>query len=293
MRKNKGITLIELIVTMGILMISVGMFFLILKSNLKVFDKLSNKYNVNNNCKIACNHISNIIKYGDKIISGDEINNNPSLKFLNNNSKEKVVFYIEGSNIEKENPNKEKGNQRRFLYTLRQDKNNEDITNLYRYEYMPIENKIFKSMGNSRYLTDVEKKNYLINSEKSRLQLNEKNSAYINGDLTRVIDKSSVYDEYIIFQPYKSNIVMAIYFDTNNILKITSVKEIPLNEYENYNKIKEQSQGEKIIAYNIKSIKIKNNGLQVTIEIDGGCREKDEKVEIKDKVVIDRMRGAI
>ncbi|WP_061996537.1 prepilin-type N-terminal cleavage/methylation domain-containing protein [Clostridium sp. ATCC 25772] len=286
MRRNKGITLIELIVTMGILMISVGMFFLILKSNLKVFDKIGNKYNVNNNCKIACNHISNIIKYGDKIISGDEINNNPNLKFLNNNSKEKVVFYIEGSNIEKEN-------QRRFLYTLKEDKKNENITNLYRYEYMPIENRIFKPMENSRYLTDVERKNYLTNSEESRLKLNEKNSAYINGSLAKVIDKSSVYDEYIIFQPYKSNVIMAIYFDTNNILKITSVQEIPLNEYENYNKIKEQSQGEKIIAYNIKSIEIKNNGLQVTIKVEGGCREKDEKVEIKDKVVIDRMRGSM
>ena len=286
MRKNKGITLIELIVTMGILIISVGMFFLILKSNLKVFDKIGNKYNVNNNCKIACNHISNIIEYGDKIISGDEINNNPNLKFLNNNSKEKVVFYIEGSNIEKEN-------QRRFLYTLKEDKKNENITNLYRYEYMPIENRIFKPMENSRCLTDVERKNYLTNNEESRLKLNEKNSAYINGSLTKVIDKSSVYDEYIIFQPYKSNVIMAIYFDTNNILKITSVQEIPLNEYENYNKIKEQSQGEKIIAYNIKSIEIKNNGLQVTIKVEGGCREKDEKVEIKDKVVIDRMRGSM
>lgn len=286
MRRNKGITLIELIVTMGILIISVGMFFLILKSNLKVFDKIGNKYNVNNNCKIACNHISNIIKYGDKIISSDEINNNPNLKFLNNNSKEKVVFYIEGSNIEKEN-------QRRFLYTLKEDKKNENITNLYRYEYMPIENRIFKPMENSRYLTDVERKNYLTNSEESRLKLNEKNSAYINGSLAKVIDKSSVYDEYIIFQPYKSNVIMAIYFDTNNILKITSVQEIPLNEYENYNKIKEQSQGEKIIAYNIKSIEIKNNGLQVTIKVEGGCREKDEKVEIKDKVVIDRMRGSM
>lgn len=286
MRKNKGITLIELIVTMGILMISVGMFFLILKSNLKIFDKIGNKYNVNHNCKIACNHISNIIEYGDKIISGDEINNNPNLKFLNNNSKEKVVFYIEGSNIEKEN-------QRRFLYTLKEDKKNENITNLYRYEYMPIENRIFKPMENSRYLTDVERKNYLTNSEESRLKLNEKNSAYINGSLTKVIDKSSVYDEYIIFQPYKSNVIMAIYFDTNNILKITSVQEIPLNEYENYNKIKGQSQGEKIIAYNIKSVEIKNNGLQVTIKVEGGCREKDEKVEIKDKVVIDRMRGSM
>ncbi|NEU05834.1 prepilin-type N-terminal cleavage/methylation domain-containing protein [Clostridium senegalense] len=286
MRKNKGITLIELIVTMGILIISAGMFFLILKSNLKVFDKIGNKYNVNNNCKIACNHISNIIEYGDKIISGDEINNNPNLKFLNNNSKEKVVFYIEGSNIEKEN-------QRRFLYTLKEDKKNENITNLYRYEYMPIENRIFKPMENSRCLTDVERKNYLTNSEESRLKLNEKNSAYINGSLTKIIDKSSVYDEYIIFQPYKSNVIMAIYFDTNNILKITSVQEIPLNEYENYNKIKGQSQGEKIIAYNIKSIEIKNNGLQVTIKVEGGCREKDEKVEIKDKVVIDRMRGSM
>ncbi|GAA0126996.1 hypothetical protein UT300019_29000 [Clostridium sp. CTA-19] len=293
MRRNKGITLIELIVTMGILMISVGMFFLILKSNLKVFDKIGNKYNVNNNCKIACNHISNIIKYGDKIISGDEINNNPNLKFLNNDSKEKVVFYIEGSNIEKENPNKEKGNQRRFLYTLKEDRKNENITNLYRYEYMPIENRIFKPMENSRYLTDVERKSYLTNSDETRLKLNEKNSAYINGSLTKVIDKSSVYDEYIIFQPYKSNVVMAIYFDTNNILKITSVQEIQLNEYENYNKIKGQSQGEKIIAYNIKSVEIKNNGLQVTIKVDGGCREKDEKVEIKDKVVIDRMRGSM
>lgn len=282
MKIKKGMTLIELIVTMGIVVICLCMFSLIFNSNNKIFKNVLGEYDIKNNSKIACENIANIIKYSDEILLDES-----EIRFLNNDN-EKFILYVEGSKISEN----EDGNvQRRFSYVLKKD-DKKSINNLVRYEYVPIEEKIYIKVEESRNITDTEKNIYLKNSNKNSLELNDKYTSKVHGKLKTTSDNNIIYNKHLIFKPYKSKDILAIYYDKNEKLKILKVKEQPLNDYENYNVMKKGS-NDAVIARDIEDILIKQNGSKVNIKVYGGGSEKDKNVLIEKTIVLDKVRGAI
>lgn len=303
--KKKGMTLVEVIISMSLLAICILMFSLILRSNMKLFNIIGGKYEVNNSAKLASNNILSTLKYCDEIITRNDILNNDKYKnldFTKNIPNSNMVFYLETSYLsEVEKNNEEK--QLRFVYVLKDDEKYKNVRNLYRYQLKSFDNKVFVLNSKARVINEYEFSNYFklgvdgnIQYKNNQAMVNDNKVVEVLGELDKKgINSINPIFKPVIFKPHMSEETMVIYKVNNGKegrenFEIAKVKEQSLEMYSQYNKLEESSVEEILIANNIKNVDININSGEAKLVVTSGCREKDKEVQLLNKVSIDRFR---